>query len=445
MFFDAIGGDRVYNASDFNDYFAHFIGNGVFGANTSGLLVAMNTGMNLTVSPGSAFINGCLYVLDANKTVTIDAADSILNRKDLIVLQRDNINRLITIKVKKGTPASTPTAPTVQRDVNIYELALAQVTINKGVTQIVTANLVDKRSSIDCGWVTGLISQVDTSGIFNEFQATLDQNTALYEEQWNSWFTGAKELDDPNKQNKVTYGSDYPANPNDGDLHFLQVENYNFDLGITENTFELRRFSSVYNNWSDKISDYNKLDKSGGDITGTLKVQGNEVLTNANKLEDLSNMNILNPVAGDRLEFDGNDWVNKGKRYHQEFQGAATAITSRTWTKLDFGTNSPANWDATNKAIKVPKTATYLINAVITFDAIATAGAKINLQWDVNGVLYNGTYAQAPNVTNSAMSLTISRIVDLNANDLVAVRSWTSAGTATAQASNWTHINIQEI
>ena len=51
-FFNAVDGDRVYSAADWAEYFASFIGNGVFGSPITNLQVSPGDGMNVSVAAG---------------------------------------------------------------------------------------------------------------------------------------------------------------------------------------------------------------------------------------------------------------------------------------------------------------------------------------------------------------------------------------------------------
>lgn len=160
-FFDAhlVDGnyDRVYLAEDFAKYFANFVGNGIFGGNANELVVYQQetATMSVRVLSGQAFINGYRYENDDELTLPVDVADGVQNRIDLIVVRFDNAERVIRLAVKKGTPATNPSAPTLQRNADYYELKLAEVYVRAGVTGILQTDIVDTRSDIDvCGFAT---------------------------------------------------------------------------------------------------------------------------------------------------------------------------------------------------------------------------------------------------------------------------------------------------
>lgn len=180
-FFNSVNGDRKYKASDLAEYFNSFISNGVFPNPSINLQVLNNNDMTITLKSGKAWINGYVYINTDDLVLNIDVADGVLNRIDRIVLRYDTVNRNITAKVKKGTFASAPTAPDLQRDADVYELGLADIAVNAGATSISQSNITDQRQNSDlCGIVNSLIT-VDSITLFNQFT-----------DAFNTWFAGIK-------------------------------------------------------------------------------------------------------------------------------------------------------------------------------------------------------------------------------------------------------------
>ncbi|EPR07651.1 glycine-rich domain-containing protein [Ruminiclostridium papyrosolvens] len=228
-FFNSINGDRKYNASDYAAYFGSFIGNGVYPNPGNNLAVTASGGMNISVAAGKAWINGYYYENTGTFNMSIDVADGVLKRIDRIVLRLDHLNRQIALSVLKGTPASTPTARTLTRNADIYELAIADILINNGDTAILQANITDQRLNSDlCGIVHGTVEQVNTSEIFNQYQAALDSFKKEKNEDFITWVENLKDILDENTagnllnlindntSNLDTHLSDYVRQPYSG-------------------------------------------------------------------------------------------------------------------------------------------------------------------------------------------------------------------------------------
>ena len=168
--------DRPYLAESFARYFGSFIGNGVFPTPSTNLqVVADSTSMDIALKAGKGWINGYFYENTEDLTLNVGVADGVLNRIDRVVLRLDFINREIKAYVKKGTFASSPVAPNLTRNSDMYELGIADIKINKGVTKIVQADITDLRQNNNyCGLVAGVLKQIDTTDLFKQFQSTFD-------------------------------------------------------------------------------------------------------------------------------------------------------------------------------------------------------------------------------------------------------------------------------
>lgn len=169
-FFMSVGGDRRYKTDFFAEFFGTLITNGVFPNPSNGMQVIANNDMTVTIKSGKAWINGYYVNNDSDYIRTLDIADGVLKRIDKIVLQLNLLNREILIVVKKGALASSPVAPNLQRDTDIYELGLADVVIDNGAISISQSNITDLRLNNEyCGIVHGTVDQVDTTTIFNQY------------------------------------------------------------------------------------------------------------------------------------------------------------------------------------------------------------------------------------------------------------------------------------
>lgn len=186
-FFNSVSHDRTYKAEDWAEYFASFIGNGVFPVPSTGLQVVAGSGMNVTVRAGKAWINGYFYQNTGDLTVQLATADGQLNRIDRIVVQWNLTNRTITTKVKSSGFSASPSAPAVQRDADIFELVLADVFVAAGVTAITQSRITDQRLNTSlCGVVAAVVDQIDTAAFNAQLQAWFAEYENLSEEQYNS-------------------------------------------------------------------------------------------------------------------------------------------------------------------------------------------------------------------------------------------------------------------
>lgn len=192
-FFNSVNGDRKYDASFFASYFASFIGNGVFPNPSTNLQVVEGDNMTTVIKVGRCWINGYILFNKSDYVLEHDNADGVLKRIDRIVARWDASLRDIILIVKKGSFASNPVPPALQRDADAYELALADVLINAGATQITQANITDQRLNGElCGIVSQTVKSVDTTTLFNQYQSWFNQTTEKSEQEFSDWFEHLK-------------------------------------------------------------------------------------------------------------------------------------------------------------------------------------------------------------------------------------------------------------
>lgn len=175
--------DREYTSADFAKYFASFVGNGILGGGSA--LQVSGNGFGVVVGTGKAFIKGYYYENETDKALNLITADSNNPRIDRVVLRLDlnTLIRSVQIYLKPGSPASSPTAPSLTRTNAIYELSLATILVNANVSTISNADIKDTRlNGNECGIVSGLIEQADLTNIFNQYENYLNQKIA----EWNA-------------------------------------------------------------------------------------------------------------------------------------------------------------------------------------------------------------------------------------------------------------------
>ena len=200
-FFNSVSHDRTYKAEDWAEYFASFIGNGVFPVPSTGLQVVANDGMKLNVKTGKAWINGYFYFNTGDLAVELDTADGQLNRIDRVVVRWDLTNRVMSVKVKSSSFSASPTAPALQRDADVYELALADIYVGAGVTAITQSKITDQ--SLSAAEYNTLVSYMNSLKLQGNTQyEAFEQHMADFETQaaadFNAWFNGLQNVLDDN-------------------------------------------------------------------------------------------------------------------------------------------------------------------------------------------------------------------------------------------------------
>lgn len=229
-FFNSVSGDRVYRAEEWAEYFASFIGNGVFPVPSTSLQVIAGSGMAVAVKTGKAWINGYFYYNTSDLLVTLATADGVLNRIDRIVVRWDLTERKISVAVKSSTPATSPVAPALQRDADAYELCLADVLVGAGVTAISQANITDRRLDGSlCGVVAGVVDQIDTDAFNAQLEAWFADYKEMSVDEFNdlvSYMESLELLGDQQYAALEAYMNDFKADAeNDFNAWFATLQN----------------------------------------------------------------------------------------------------------------------------------------------------------------------------------------------------------------------------
>lgn len=294
MPFNAIDHDRVYKAEDWAWYFATFIANGVFPKPSDGLQVIAYSGMEIKVNAGYAFINGYAYRNPASQTITLDTAEGAQNRVDRVVVRWDLTQRDIYLAVLKGTPSAKPQATAVTRTTEIWELALADIYVGKGVTEIRTANITDKRfNSSVCGIVKGTVEEIDASVLTKQFtdffsiysQAVLDE-FSVYKQDMEKYLKDIAGVYQEYISKTENLFAQYESQFNERYTEFGNtLNNWDEELlkAYTDFMAKINLFQSEaeteFNTWFEGIKD-----KLGEDIAGSLQLQIEELAAMIDKM-----------------------------------------------------------------------------------------------------------------------------------------------------------------
>lgn len=189
-FFNAIDSDRVYNADQMSEYFKGLITDGVYESVGNALYVQQEAtpSMNVKVGTGRAIINCKWLENDAVEIIPITAASVAYPRYTAVVVRLDMSERTMSIVTKDGTPSASPVKPQMTNTDSIKEICLAMIYVSAGVTSITQANIQDTRGTSLCGWITGLIRQVDTSELYDQYQTAFEEYYNQMRTAFDEWF-----------------------------------------------------------------------------------------------------------------------------------------------------------------------------------------------------------------------------------------------------------------
>ena len=185
-FFNSVNGDRLYNAQQMSEIFEGLITDGVYESVGNKLAVQPNSGMTIQIATGRGWFGKRWVNNDSVYLQTLEPSDVTLNRYCAVCVRVDITNGVRTAQpyFKYGDFATRPVKPTMVRTETVKEYCLAYVYIKAGATAITAADIEDTRANESlCGWVTGLIEQLSSKTLFEQFKAIFDE-----------WFNGLQNL-----------------------------------------------------------------------------------------------------------------------------------------------------------------------------------------------------------------------------------------------------------
>ena len=184
-FYNAVKGsdgtyDRVYNAEQISNMFEGLLTSGVYESVGDAMIVKAKTGMTITVGEGRAVMSSGKWIKnDSLLQITLAAAHLTLSRYSAIVIRENKQSREITITEKAGAAATSPEKPVMTNNYLYEEKCLAYVYVGAGATTISQMNIQDVRANTNlCGWVTGLVEQVNVGDLFLQYQDAYEKQLA---------------------------------------------------------------------------------------------------------------------------------------------------------------------------------------------------------------------------------------------------------------------------
>ena len=237
-FFNSVDHDRLYDATDISRLFDGLIRDGIFASIGDCLVVKQSNQMNVTVGTGRAWFNHTWSYNDALYPVTIPPSEILMDRIDAIVLEINSVEsvRANSIKLIKGTPASTPTKPALTNTKEVHQYPLAYVTVGKEVTSIRQADIENCVGTSACPFVTGILEVISIEQLIPQWKDILnrfvEENTANFntwmngeKQEYQDWLAAAKkEITDWEATSKSDYQKWYDSIKNGYDQWFATIK-----------------------------------------------------------------------------------------------------------------------------------------------------------------------------------------------------------------------------
>lgn len=165
-FYNALDHDRRYDAKEMSRIFDGLITDGIYSEVGNKFMVKSTSESNsVIVGSGRAWFNHSWSYNDTDMLLTGPAPHIMYNRWDAIVIDinSDDAHRENSIQWIIGTPATTPTKPSLIHSGDHNQYPLAYLYRVPGEVSIETVNIDSRVGKTDCPYCSGLL--VDTKNI----------------------------------------------------------------------------------------------------------------------------------------------------------------------------------------------------------------------------------------------------------------------------------------
>ncbi len=200
-FYNSKNRDRRYDAIQMSSIFDGIIRDGVLQHFGTAMMVKESEGMMVNVGIGRAWFNHTWTLNDALLPLTLPLSEVILNRIDAVVLEvdaRESV-RANSIKIIKGTPASSPKNPTLIKTNDRWQYPLAYIRVNAGVKAIRQANITNCVGTSACPFVTAPLEKMSIDALVAQWgdqwkafygaqTADMESTNSFWKNQWRIWF-----------------------------------------------------------------------------------------------------------------------------------------------------------------------------------------------------------------------------------------------------------------
>ena len=186
--------DRAISSEPLRKLIKSLFSDGVLPNPSTNMQVQAGEGMTVIVNPGFAICNGCMKLEEKARTLVVQASSTSLDRIDTVILRLNNNEdvRSLDYYVLQGTPATNPVRPSLTQNDTIWEIGLADIFIASNTSVITNQRITDTRyETARCGIISS-ISEFDTTTLYQQVQADLDEFKDVSEADFTAWITLTK-------------------------------------------------------------------------------------------------------------------------------------------------------------------------------------------------------------------------------------------------------------
>lgn len=206
-FYNAVDGDRKYNADDMNMPYSRIISNGVMAGED--FHVVANDNLTVTVKKGFGLFDKNWAELENDFTFNVPLPNVSYTRIDSIIVRNDKTNlRKCTLEYVQGEENTRPA-------LNENEYRLANITVPANAVSINQTNIEDTRPTAECGFISNLLWNSDITSLYDNWR-----------EQFLLWFDNLKTTL-VNATAMVSLSSKYITTAQDETIIPINIERFN--------------------------------------------------------------------------------------------------------------------------------------------------------------------------------------------------------------------------
>lgn len=188
-FYNSLNGDRKYSAKQFGAIFDGIIRDGVYSSIGGRMVVnASGTGFQVNIQTGRAWFNHTWTLNDTVYALTLPNPEPLLNKYVAVVLEvnEEQGQRRNSFKYVAGTPASSPSYPTLTNTSTIHQYPLAYCLVKAGATKITQSEIRNMVGTSSCPYVTGVITSFNIDELIAQWQSQWNDQLNAKNTQWNN-------------------------------------------------------------------------------------------------------------------------------------------------------------------------------------------------------------------------------------------------------------------
>lgn len=195
-FFNAINGDRRYDAIQMSSLFDGIILDGVFQNYLEALRVSEFSedlaALKIQVAPGRAWFNHSWTYNDTILLLDIEAPELILDRIDSVVIDvfTATESRKNDIIIIKGDPATNPTPPVLIKEEGHWQYPIANVLVKSGAAAITQANIENRIGTEDCPFVRAPLEKMTIDFLISQWQGQWVEQLQSWTDEWTGFYEG---------------------------------------------------------------------------------------------------------------------------------------------------------------------------------------------------------------------------------------------------------------